>query len=128
MPSLLPRPYPQWRTNPVDRAEDAAYTFGFHLMLHCRAEALKILDDADLPPDSPLHGVIENAIDTALHNCMDLFEGFWTLRAGPDHQVRYVVSVQVSDNQSTILEEIDISPSKIDLPIGYWAWKSGHFQ
>src|ERR1700690_4095070 len=36
-----PVPYDEWRKDAVDRAEDAASNFGFYLMAHCRAEALK---------------------------------------------------------------------------------------
>ncbi len=47
--SATPRPYEQWRKVPPDRAEDAAYTFAYNLMQHCRSEALKASDSATLP-------------------------------------------------------------------------------
>jgi hypothetical protein len=42
--SDTPRPYEEWRTASLDRAEDAAYTFGRRLMQHCRGEALKAVE------------------------------------------------------------------------------------
>src|SRR5258707_523674 len=36
--SATPRPYEQWRKVPPERAEDAAYTFAYNLMQHCRSE------------------------------------------------------------------------------------------
>ena len=39
--SETPRAYNQWRTGSFDRAQDAAYTFDYHLMQYCRADALK---------------------------------------------------------------------------------------
>ena len=39
----LPREYNDWRTNLLGRKEDAAYTFGYHLIKHCRNEAIESL-------------------------------------------------------------------------------------
>ena len=47
--SDTPRPYEEWRTVSIDRAEDAAYTFAYHLMQHCRGEALKAVELAAVP-------------------------------------------------------------------------------
>jgi hypothetical protein len=44
-----PKPYNQWRVKPIDRAEDAAYTFGYDLMRYYRAEALKSADPVKVP-------------------------------------------------------------------------------
>src|SRR5208282_4971712 len=70
-----PRPYEQWRTNAADREEDAAYTFAFYLMKHCRAEALKEVQSAPvLMTRKQFQKQVEAAVDTALHNVMDLLE------------------------------------------------------
>ena len=63
------------------------------------------------------------AVDTALHNVMDLVEGYWA--TGPlttESHTRFRFCV--SDARPAPIETIDIS-SGIDLPIGYWKWKDG---
>jgi len=114
-----PRIYPQWRTGQPDRAEDAAYLFGYYLIMHCRDEAMATLP-ADASPD--VKGVVEKAVDTALHNVCDMLEGFWPLDAGPDHRISLALGVQVRDAQKQVVEAVEISPCKLDLPIGYWKW------
>ena len=127
--SSTPRPYEQWRTAPIERAEDAAYTFGYHLTQHCRSEALKASGSAGLPTTAEeFQARVAAAVDKALHNAMDLLEGFWRTQAGADHTVEYALSVCVRDANRTPVERIDISPCLLDLPIGYWKWKEGEFR
>jgi hypothetical protein len=127
--SDTPRPYEEWRTVSIDRAEDAAYTFAYHLMKHCRKEALKAVDFAAVPKSAEeFRAQVDTAVDIALHNVMDLLEGFWPTHAGPNHIVRYALSVCISDMSWTAVERIDISPSLLDLQIGYWKWKDGEFR
>jgi hypothetical protein len=127
--SNTPKPYEEWRKTPIDRAEDAAYTFGYHLMQHCRAEALKAIQKAEAPKTvEEFRTQATAAVDTALHNVMDLLEGFWPTKAGPNHQVAYALSVCVSDANMKPVERIDISPCLLDLPIGYWKFKDGEFR
>lgn len=114
-----PRPYPQWRTPPADRAEDAAYLFGFFLIKHCRDEAIETLP-ADAPPE--LRQAVTTAVDTALHNVCDLLEGFWPLAAGPEHRAELALAVRVTDTAGVVVESQEVSPSRLDLPIGYWKW------
>jgi hypothetical protein len=125
-----PKPYPEWRIASIDRAEDAAYTFGYHLMRHCRAEALKTVESAGVPATAgEMREQVAKAVDTALHNVMDLLEGFWRTEAGSGHRVEYALSVCVKDSgEDQTLERIDISPCMLDLPIGYWKWKDGEFR
>jgi hypothetical protein len=127
--SDTPRPYEEWRTASLDRAEDAAYTFGHHLMQHCRGEALKAVELAAVPKSAEeFRAQVNMAVDTALHNVMDLLEGLWPTQAGPNHRVAYALSVCIADMSRTAVERIDISPSLLDLPIGYWKWKDGEFR
>ena len=127
--SDTPRPYSEWRTIPADRQEDAASTFGFHLMQHCRQEALKSLASATVPASAEeFRTQVTAAVDTALHNVMDLLEGFWPTQAGPDHRVDYALAVCVRDASGVQVERIDISPCLIDLPIGYWQFTQGEFR
>src|SRR5262245_41452737 len=51
--ALPPREFPDWRAGQFDRAEDAAYLFGYYLMLHCREEAMATLP-ADASPEVKL--------------------------------------------------------------------------
>lgn len=37
-------------------------------------------------------------------------------------------NTNISDKSHKPVERIDISPSRLDLPIGYWKWKDGEFQ
>ena len=86
-----PRPYPRWSTDPYRRKDDAAYTFGRHLIEHCRDRAI-----AYLPARTrkETRTAAEKCVDVALHNVMDLLEGFWKLRSGPKHELEYVLSVR----------------------------------
>jgi hypothetical protein len=111
--------YVQWRTEPGDRAEDAAYLFGYFLIKHCRDEALSKVDE-DASPTAMAE--VEKAVDTALHNVCDLLEGFWPLDAGPDRRAALVLGVQIRDAHDRVVETQEISPCKLDLPIGYWKW------
>lgn len=127
--SETPRPFNEWATDKIDRAEEAADTFGYHLMRHCRAEALKKIETADLPKSpEEFREQITSAVDLALHNVMALLEGFWPTQAGPNHRVKYSLSVCVSDMSRVPVERIDISPCMLDLPIGYWKWADGNFR
>jgi hypothetical protein len=114
-----PAEYADWGAEPHGRAEDAANTFGYHLMLYCRDEAL-----AKVPThaSASTRAAVEEAVDTALHNVMDLLEGFWSLPSGEAHSVEYVLSVRVHAADGDAVETIDLSPCKLDLPIGYWKW------
>jgi len=124
-----PKPYDQWRINPIDRAEDAAYVFGRDLMRYCRVEALKSADPAKLPKSAEeFREQIAASVDVALHNVVDLLEGFFPMDAGIDHKVSYALSVCVRDAKGEEKERIAISPSLLDLPIGYWKWKDGEFR
>ena len=122
-----PRPYEQWSTNAAGRKEDAAYTFGYYLMKHCRAEALKCVQSAPmLMTRKQFHKQVESAVDTALHNVLDLIEGYWPAEAGPKHTAEFALLVRVRDASRQEVEHIDIS--SIDMPIGYWKWKEGEFR
>jgi hypothetical protein len=111
----LPRDY----EDKFDRPEDAAYLFGYYLILHCRDEALATVP-AEATPD--VKAATEKAVDVALHNVCALLEGFWPLEAGSEKRVSLALSVQVHDADNSVIEAIDISPCKLDLPIGYWKW------
>jgi hypothetical protein len=118
MPTIKgPRLHDAWRKSAVDREEDAASLFGYYLIKHCREEALAKLKSATVVSRSQ---VVE-AVDTALHNVMDLLEGFWPLDAGGGKQLELALHVLVTDQGQTA-EDVQVSPSQIDLPIGYWAW------
>jgi hypothetical protein len=127
--SDTPKPYEQWRAASFDRAEDAAGTFGYHLIQHCRLEALKKIKATPVPTSAEeFQTQVAAAVDTALHNVMDLLEGFWPTQAGPNHRVAYELSVCVTDMSRKAVEKVAISPSLIDLPIGYWKFKDGEFR
>ena len=103
--------------------------FGRDLMRYCRAKALEGADPRKLPNDAKeFQEQIAAAVDVALHNVVDLLEGFFPMDAGPDHKVSYALSVCVADLDGTERERIEISPSLLDLPIGYWKWKDGEFR
>ena len=120
-----PRPFEEWRSNPHDRAEDAAYTFGYHLMHFCRDEALKAVAQPRTPDAS---SAVEKAVDIALHNVVDLFEGFFRAECGEQHMVRYELRLWICDEQGRTVEKISICPTKLDLPIGYWKWRDEEFR
>jgi hypothetical protein len=123
-----PKPFKEWRTDKFDRAEDAAYAFGYHLMHHCREEALKTAEASGCPTSpEEYRQQVAAAVDTALHNVMSLVEGYWTTQAGPEHRVSYTLSVCVCDMSGQPVETVDIS-SGTDLPIGYWKWKDGEYR
>lgn len=114
-----PREYPDWQKDVYARRDDAAYTFGYHLIKHCRTEALGALPE-DLTADQKEKAI--EAIDVALHNAMDMLEGFWVLRSGEKHTVEYNLEVVVKDMHHNEIEKTNIAPAGMDLPIGYWKW------
>ena len=116
--SASPPPYEEWRTKMSDRAEDAAWLFGYYLIRHCRADALKNVPARSSPEEKE---AINKAVDTALHNVMDLLEGFWKLPAGDGYTAEFALNVNIRRG-SELVESVAISPAKLDLPIGYWAW------
>jgi hypothetical protein len=119
MSTSVPEPdYVNWRTSPGDREEDAAALFGHYLIKHCRAEALRTVA-TDAP--AQVHEATQRAVDQALHNAMDLFEGFWKLKAGQHHEAELALHVEIRDN-GNLVESVRIAPCRVDLPIGYWAW------
>lgn len=127
--TATPRPYEEWRSNSADRAEDAACTFGYYLMKHARAEAMKRVQRVVAPATrQEFQAQAAEAVDVALHNVMDLLEGFWRAEVGPNHTAEFALSVCVQDANQKMVERIDISPCLIDLPIGYWKWKDGGFR
>jgi hypothetical protein len=68
------------------------------------------------------------AIHIALHNVMDLVEGFWRLESGRDNYVEYQLQVIVKDKSHNEIERVDIAAG-LDLPIGFWKWaKDGEFR
>jgi hypothetical protein len=125
--STLPLPYEEWLPTPGGREYGAAYTFGYDLMRYCRAEALKAAF-AKLPSDSDARPIVEEAVDIALHNVVDLLEGFFPMQSGPNHPVEYKLTVVVRNAEGQIVEEVAISPTLMDLPIGYWKWRDGGFR
>ena len=114
-----PRGYRDWRIGEFDRPEDAAYLFGYYLIRHCRAEALATVPE-DASPE--MRAAVEKAVDAALHNVCDLLEGFWPLDAGSGNRISLALGVQVHDAEGRVIETVEISPCKLDLPIGYWKW------
>ncbi|HEY5924578.1 MAG TPA: hypothetical protein VIV11_23025, partial [Kofleriaceae bacterium] len=74
--SVPPRPFPEWRAEPFERDEDAAYAFGHHLIVDCRDEALKVIPTS---ATAAARASAVEAVDTALHNMCDMLEGFWRL-------------------------------------------------
>lgn len=119
-----PRPYPSWRKKKGDRAEDAANVFGYYLIRHCRSEAL-----AKVPRSSSRETkrAAKEAVDLALHNVMDLLEGFWPTPAGRKHYASFALHVDIYDRKEKLKESVAISPCMLDLPIGYWGWRDGEF-
>ena len=114
---IKPRLHGAWRKPAADREEDAANLFGYYLVKHCREEALAKVGSASSVPRS----VAVEAVDIALHNVMDLLEGFWPLDEGEGKQLELALHIHVTKDGETA-EDVQVSPSRIDLPIGYWAW------
>jgi hypothetical protein len=123
-----PRAYNEWRADRRD--EDAAYTFAYYLIKHCRNEVLERARSASLPgsPDE-LRELLTKTVDHSLHNVMDLLEGFFQTNAGQENPVQFALKVQVYDaKRKTLIEEVPLSPCLLDLPIGYWKWAGGEFR
>ncbi len=116
----LPRYHDDWRTERYDREEDAATLFGYYLIKHCREEAMSAIK---YEPGTPEYTMAVKAVETAMFNVIDLLEGFWLLDAGNGKRLQLALHVQVKDEDlSEVLEDVQISPGMIDLPIGYWGW------
>ena len=65
--------------------------------------------------------VAVEAVDLALHNMMDLLEGYWRLGAGAGKQLQLALHILVTKEEQTV-EDVQVSPSQMDLPIGFWGW------
>lgn len=116
--NVPPAPFTAWRTDPFERDTDAAHMFGYYLITKCRDEALKNVASAP----KKQRAAIEEAVDHALHNVMDLFEGYWVLQTGEEHRIELALQVRVQDKNFEIVETRELAPCKMDLPIGYWIW------
>jgi hypothetical protein len=120
-----PREYKDWRKGLWDRKEDAAYTFGYHFIKYCRDQAVDNLPK-EMNPDDREKAI--ESIHIALHNVMDLVEGFWKLESGENHYVEYHLQVVAKDKDHNEIERVNIAPG-LDLPIGFWKWaKSGEYR
>jgi hypothetical protein len=122
--NLQPREYEEWREDIWSRKEDAANTFGLHLMKYCREQAIENLSK-EINKETRENAI--ESIDIALHNVMDLIEGFWKLESGQDHFVEYQLNVKIKDKNHSEIEKISIAPG-LDLPIGFWNWVNGKFR
>lgn len=118
-PDTSPRPFDEWRAGPFDRDQDAAYAFGHALITYCRDEALKSISAK--VPEAARAAALE-AVDLALHNVCDLLEGFWPLEIDSEHRIELALQVRVRNAANQVVEAREISPCKVDLPIGYWKW------
>jgi len=112
-----PRQYPDWQ--PDNKAEDAAYNFGYHLIKYCRTEGIKSLP-TDLSPSQREKAI--HAIDVSLHNVLDLLEGFFLPDSGKDHAIGYALQTIVLNaaDRTKEIERIELTGQ--DMPIGYWKW------
>ena len=93
-------------------------------MQHCRDEAL-----ARVPANvtDATRAAVTDAVDVALHNVMDLVEGYWPLPSGANPRVEVLLQVRVADNDDNVIETGPLSGP--DLPIGYWKWaREGDFR
>jgi hypothetical protein len=113
------RTFTEWRAEPVKRDEDAAYAFGHHLIVHCRDLALEAIPATATPA---ARACAVEAIDAALHSVCDMLEGFWRLDIDPAHRIELALQVRVCNASGEVVETREISPGKLDLPIGYWKW------
>ncbi|HEY0987261.1 MAG TPA: hypothetical protein VGD80_09430 [Kofleriaceae bacterium] len=113
------RAFSEWRAEPSQRNEDAAYAFGYHLIARCRDEALNTIP---VTATAIARACAVAAIDAALHNVCDMLEGFWHLQIDPAHHIELALQVRVCNASGNIVETHEISPCKLDLPIGYWKW------
>jgi len=120
-----PREYKDWRKELWDRREDAAYTFGYHFIRYCRDQAVDNLPK-DMNPDDREKAI--ESIHIALHNVMDLVEGFWKLESGENNYIEYHLQVVAKDKDHNEIERVNIAPG-LDLPIGFWKWaKDGEYR
>lgn len=114
-----PRTFDEWRKEPGDREYDAANAFGHFLIRHCRDEVIE--KHARGSPRT--RAAVEAAVDDALHNVVDMLEGFWPLEVGPKHSMELALHVRVRSRETgELVDSQEISPCKLDLPIGYWKW------
>jgi len=99
--------------------------FGHDLIRRCRQEALRTV-----PADATdaCRVTAEEAVDTALHNVLDLLEGLWRNEAGPDHTLEYALAVCVRNAAGEEVERVNVSPCLLDLPIAYGKWRDGRFR
>jgi hypothetical protein len=103
-----PIAYEQWRRDKYQRAEDAAYCFGYYLIKHCRDE---VLTNALKSAKPETRQIVEEAVDEALHNVMDLIEEFYSTEAGPNHNITFRLKAEISEKRGgEVVEEFEIAP------------------
>lgn len=119
-----PKPYSDWRSDVDSRAEDAAYWFGYYLMRHSREEGIDTLPDNT---DLKQYANVTKAVDTALHNALDLLEGFYRMPIGDGVSARLRLVMDVVDDDGTLVESHQLAPG-LDLPIGFWKFADGDFR
>jgi hypothetical protein len=112
-----PRYHDQWRSDRVDREEDAACLFGHYLIKNCREEAIVKIPHAT---GSSEHAAAVAAIEHALFAVMELFGGYRPLDAGRGKQLELLLHARIVKDEVTV-EEIRIPPD-VDFYIGYWRW------
>ena len=112
-----PRFHDKWRSERVDREEDAASLFGYYLIKHCREDAIAKIA---YPPSSPEHASGVAAVENALFGVMELLGGYRPLDAGGGKRLELSLHVQI-EKGGEVVEDIPVPP-EVDFYIGYWSW------
>ena len=112
-----PRYHDEWRSNRVDREEDAASLFGYYLVTHCREDAIAKIPYAS---GSQEHAAAVAAVEHALFGVMELLGGYRPLPAGDGKRLQLSLHVLIEKDEE-LVEDIHVPPD-VDFYIGYWSW------
>ena len=122
-----PRPYPDWRQDPVGRWRDAFHTFGHLLFTHTLNSVI-----ADIPQSATPEArvIATKAASDALYSVMMILEGIVGAPADQDHLIEFALIARVLGSASPheCVEQFELAPNGAESAcMGFHFWSEGNF-
>jgi len=122
-----PRPYPDWRPDPVERWRDAFHTFGHLLFTHTLNSVIAELPQSTTPE---ARVVATKAASDALYNVMMILEGIVGTPADEAHTLEFALIARVlrSSSPHDCVEQFELAPNGEESACrGFHLWSEGNF-
>lgn len=122
-----PRPYPEWRTDPIGRWRDAFHTFGHLWFSHARDQALQTVP---ITASAETKALAAKAVDAALYNTLMILEGVVGAGAGAGHVLEFALIARVREKGSPKPSEtFEVAPNgEESVCMGFHLWTAGDFR